>query len=111
MTSEQISDHGSMSSQHDASHFQQSNTEKTLDNDNEPTRTTESEADDDDEKYLTGPRLILVTVSLCLATLLVALDSTILATAVPTITKYFDSLEDTAWYEAHPMLETISNNL
>ena len=108
MTAEQISHNSSMSSRHDESHAERSKSEKSPDNDPEPKA---NEADEDDEKYLTGPRLILVTVSLCLATLLVALDSTILATAVPTITKYFDSLEDTAWYEAHPMLETISNNL
>ncbi|KAK4508761.1 hypothetical protein PRZ48_002500 [Zasmidium cellare] len=42
--------------------------------------------------------LIPITVALCLAVLPVALDTTILAAAIPTITDYFGTTEDIAWY-------------
>ncbi|KAL2068221.1 hypothetical protein VTL71DRAFT_16319 [Oculimacula yallundae] len=53
---------------------------------------------EDDSEYLTGLKLALVVLGLCLAVLLVGLDNSILATAVPTITTKFNSLEDVGWY-------------
>ncbi|KAH8818986.1 major facilitator superfamily domain-containing protein [Xylogone sp. PMI_703] len=41
---------------------------------------------------------ILVAVGLSLSVLLVALDNTVLTTAIPTITSYFNSLDDVGWY-------------
>jgi len=49
-------------------------------------------------KYLTGLPLGLVVLGLCLAVLLVGLDSSILSTAIPTITTKFNSLDDVGWY-------------
>jgi hypothetical protein len=43
-------------------------------------------------EYPTGLRLNLVTLALCLAVFLVALDNTIIATAIPKITDQFHSL-------------------
>ena len=48
--------------------------------------------------YLTGLPLGLVVLGLCLAVLLVGLDNSILATAIPTITTKFNSLDDVGWY-------------
>ncbi|KAF2758755.1 putative efflux pump antibiotic resistance protein [Pseudovirgaria hyperparasitica] len=56
--------------------------------------------------YPTGIKLISISASLCLCTLLVALDATILATAIPTITSQFNSLSDVAWYNSALLLTT-----
>ncbi|KAF2691971.1 efflux pump antibiotic resistance protein [Lentithecium fluviatile CBS 122367] len=48
--------------------------------------------------YLHSWRLALVTTSLCLGTLLVAIDTTIIAVAVPEISTYFQAFEDIQWY-------------
>ncbi|KUJ10943.1 MFS general substrate transporter [Mollisia scopiformis] len=42
--------------------------------------------------------LAIVTFSLCLGTFLVALDTMIIGTAIPSITSQFHSLEDISWY-------------
>lgn len=41
---------------------------------------------------------VLISIGLSLSVLLVALDNAILATAIPTITTHFDSLQDVGWY-------------
>ena len=53
---------------------------------------------DDDMQYPKGIRLVLLVVAICLAAFLVALDSTIIATAIPRITDQFGSVEDIGWY-------------
>lgn len=64
--------------------------------------TRSNHEDDGDEghgaQYLRSWRLALVTVSLCLGTLLVAIDTTIIAVAVPKISTYFQAFEDIQWY-------------
>ena len=50
------------------------------------------------KQYFEGWRLAVVIVSLCLGTLLVALDTTIIFVAVPRISTSFHSLEDIGWY-------------
>lgn len=47
--------------------------------------------DDEDKQYPTGLRLTLIFVCLCLTTLLVALDGTIIAVAIPTIVSLFQT--------------------
>ncbi|KAJ7796748.1 major facilitator superfamily transporter [Mycena olivaceomarginata] len=47
-------------------------------------------------EYPEGVRLFLLTVALAISVLLVALDNTIIATAIPKITDHFNSLEDVA---------------
>ncbi|OJJ95696.1 hypothetical protein ASPACDRAFT_35954 [Aspergillus aculeatus ATCC 16872] len=46
------------------------------------------------------PKLLFVAIVLCLATVCVAVDNTILSTAVPQITDAFDSIDDVGWYAA-----------
>ncbi|PYH97029.1 MFS transporter [Aspergillus ellipticus CBS 707.79] len=51
-------------------------------------------------------RLVPVTVALCTTLFCVSLDATILATAIPKITSYFDSLDDVAWYGSSYLFAT-----
>lgn len=51
-----------------------------------------------EDGYPHGLRLNLILVSLVLTVFLVALDATIIATAIPTITAQFRSLDDVSWY-------------
>ena len=68
--------------------------------------------DDDDEKVnLSLMRLTLVFVPLVLATFLVALDATIISTAIPTITSEFDSLAQVSWYSSAFLLSTCAFQL
>ena len=48
--------------------------------------------------YPTGLKLVVIIVALCLAVFLVALDQTIIATAIPKITDRFNSVRDIGWY-------------
>ena len=50
------------------------------------------------EDYPRGWRLFLVILPLCLGTLLVAIDNTIIAVAVPKISSTFKALDQAAWY-------------
>lgn len=49
-------------------------------------------------QYPAGWRLAVIITSLCLGTLLIALDNTILTVAIPKITTVFNSLNDVGWY-------------
>ena len=62
----------------------------------------------DDSKYPGGGKLALLTFGLCMATFVVALDNTIIATAIPKITTVFDSLNDVGWYGSSYLLTTTS---
>ncbi|KAH8599939.1 MFS multidrug transporter-like protein [Bisporella sp. PMI_857] len=48
--------------------------------------------------YPHGTKLVVLMLGLCLAIFLVALDNTILATAIPKITDQFNSITDIGWY-------------
>lgn len=61
--------------------------------------------------YPGGLRLTLISISLILTTFLVALDATIIATAIPAITAEFGSLSDVAWYNAAFLLTTCAFQL
>ena len=50
------------------------------------------------EPYQTGWRLALIIFPLCLGTLLVAIDNTIIAVAIPKISSTFKALDQVAWY-------------
>lgn len=67
-----------------------------------PANNLESEAvtkdEDEEASYVSGWKLMVIITSLCLGTLLVAIDNTIIAVAIPEITSAFDSLDDVAWY-------------
>ncbi|EXJ77514.1 hypothetical protein A1O3_09741 [Capronia epimyces CBS 606.96] len=71
------------------------------DNDNEP-------GQDDESKYTQGLPLHLLTFGLTLSTFVIALDNTIIATAIPKITTVFNSLDDVGWYGSAYLLTTTS---
>ncbi|KAJ5162781.1 uncharacterized protein N7500_004611 [Penicillium coprophilum] len=75
--------------------------------------TTEKPSDvKDDETHLaTGARLLAIIVSILLAMFLVALDRTIIATAVPRITTQFNALEDISWYASAYLLTSCATQL
>jgi hypothetical protein len=51
-----------------------------------------------DGDYPRGAKLIIILSALCLAVFLVALDNTIVSTAIPAITDEFKSITDIGWY-------------
>ncbi|CAJ0553020.1 Ff.00g115320.m01.CDS01 [Fusarium sp. VM40] len=66
---------------------------------------------EDELEYLTGWKLFLTFLALCLTVFLVALDQTIIATAIPTITSQFHSIKDVGWYGSAYLLTTCSFQL
>jgi hypothetical protein len=76
--------------------------------DDAASRTSEEELE---ANYPKGIKLGLIVLALCLAVFLVALDQTIIATAIPKITDQFKSLDDIAWYASAYMLTTCSFQL
>jgi EmrB/QacA subfamily drug resistance transporter len=53
----------------------------------------------------------LITIALCLAVFCIALDNTIIATAIPKITDHFKAIDDIAWYGSAYLLTTCSFQL
>lgn len=66
---------------------------------------------DDEAVYPSGVKLALITLALCLSVFLVALDNTIIATAIPKITDHFNSLGDVGWYGSSYLLTTCALQL
>ncbi|KAF8544715.1 major facilitator superfamily domain-containing protein [Trichophaea hybrida] len=66
---------------------------------------------EEDVVYPSGSALALITIALCLAVFLVALDQTIIATAIPKITDEFKALNDVGWYGSGYMLTMCSFQL
>jgi hypothetical protein len=56
--------------------------------------------------YPTGTKVVLILVALCLSVFLVALDQTIISTAIPKITDEFSSIGDIGWYGSSYLLTT-----
>ncbi|KAI8070333.1 major facilitator superfamily domain-containing protein [Gongronella butleri] len=73
---------------------------------NEKKLATNEAATDDDEgaNYLEGSKLAFVVFALCLVVFCVALDNTIIATAIPKITDSFHALNDVGWYSSAYLL-------
>jgi hypothetical protein len=61
---------------------------------------------DDEIQYPTGARIVLILSALCAAVFLVALDQTIISTAIPKITDEFNSIGDIGWYGSSYLLTT-----
>ncbi|OIW24867.1 MFS general substrate transporter [Coniochaeta ligniaria NRRL 30616] len=61
---------------------------------------------DDDRVYPKGLKLFLIIFALCMSVFLVALDQTIIAPALGTITAEFQSVSDIGWYGAAYLLST-----
>jgi hypothetical protein len=70
-----------------------------------PTATRE-----DGTEYPSGMKLGLITLALCLSVFLMALDNSIIATAIPEITNEFTSLPDVGWYGSGTFLAHNSSN-
>ena len=62
-------------------------------------------------QQLKGLKLFVTLLGLCLAVFCVALDNTIIATAIPYITDQFHSLTDVGWYGSVFLLTTCSFQL
>ncbi|KAG8708850.1 hypothetical protein FRC09_001006 [Ceratobasidium sp. 395] len=58
---------------------------------------------DENERYLTGSRLFLVFVGMLMSILLIALDQTIVATALPIIASKFDAFNQVTWIGTLPL--------
>ncbi|PWY93640.1 putative efflux pump antibiotic resistance protein [Aspergillus sclerotioniger CBS 115572] len=63
------------------------------------------------DEYPRGWRLGLLTVGICLTIFLISLDFSIIATAIPSITTEFHSLEDVGWYGSAYLLTAASSQL
>lgn len=70
----------------------------------EPSPTQQRHAAEADQSYPTGFKLTIIILALELAVLCVALDNTIIATAIPKITDNFHSLDDIGWYGSSYLL-------
>ncbi|KAI9878064.1 MAG: hypothetical protein M1830_002013 [Pleopsidium flavum] len=62
-------------------------------------------------QHVTGFRLISIIISLLLAVFCVALDNTIIATAIPRITDNFHTIDDVGWYGSAYLLTTCAFQL
>lgn len=60
--------------------------------------SSDAKTSEEGQEYASGPRLAVIMVGLCAAVLLVAVDQTIVATAIPKITNQFHATEDIGWY-------------
>jgi hypothetical protein len=102
------------SSKHNArdSFCDREHAEKELENREEITSVPESDNAaaelENEANYLSGVKLGILTLGLCLTTFVIALDNTIIATAIPRITTVFDSLGDVGWYGSSYLLTTTS---
>jgi hypothetical protein len=75
-------------------------TARTGDDSSKTTNKVESDSMEppgESTRYPSAPRLALTAISLGLSIFLVALDGTIVSTAIPQITEEFQSLEDVGW--------------
>src|SRR5262245_30978768 len=63
---------------------------------------------EDESKYLSGFKLGILSLGLCLTTFVIDLDNTFIANAIPKITTVFNSLEDVGWYGSSYLLTTCS---
>ncbi|KAF2663105.1 MFS general substrate transporter [Microthyrium microscopicum] len=70
-----------------------------------------SDLEEDTAEYPKGWKLGLISVALCLAVFCMALDNTIIATAIPRITDHFHALDDVGWYVSVYLLTTCSFQL
>ncbi|KAJ5693234.1 hypothetical protein N7462_002657 [Penicillium macrosclerotiorum] len=62
------------------------------------TRKNSELAKNEEIQFLTGIKLIMVMSAVTLVNFLVLLDTTIIVTAIPSITTHFHSLDDIGWY-------------
>ncbi|KAF2134247.1 MFS general substrate transporter [Dothidotthia symphoricarpi CBS 119687] len=74
--------------------------------------TVDSSDDNEDNfEYPTKWKLTIITLALCLSVFCMALDNTIIATAIPRITDQFKALDDVGWYGSAYLLTTCATQL
>jgi hypothetical protein len=75
--------------------------------------STASAIDDEEDgfEYPTKWKLAAITTALCLSVFCMALDNTIIATAIPRITDQFKALNDVGWYGSSYLLTTCATQL
>ena len=73
--------------------------------------TPTNPAKDEDPQYPKGMKLGVIMFALCLSVFCVALDNTIIATAIPRITDQFHALRDIGWYGSAYLLTTCAFQL
>ncbi|KAL4948585.1 major facilitator superfamily domain-containing protein [Aspergillus filifer] len=66
---------------------------------------------EDESHYLTGWRLIAMSLAPCLTMFAVCLDNTIVSTAIPTITDDFNTMADMGWYGAAYLMTAASTQI
>lgn len=66
----------------------------------------QTDTEQQEKVYPKKGKLALITAALCLSVFCMALDNTIIATAIPRITDDFKSFDDVAWYGASYLLTT-----
>ncbi|OCL13154.1 MFS general substrate transporter [Glonium stellatum] len=64
-----------------------------------------------EHEYPTAWKLAMITIALCLSVFCMALDNTIIATAIPRITDHFKALNDVGWYGSAYLLTTCATQL
>jgi len=71
----------------------------------------EQEKEQDGVEYPKAMKLTLITIALCLSVFCMALDNTIISTAIPRITDEFKAIDDVGWYGSAYLLTTCSFQL
>ncbi|KAF1845631.1 MFS transporter [Cucurbitaria berberidis CBS 394.84] len=82
--------------------------EERVSNRNSTASAVEGEAD---FEYPAKGKLAAITLALCLSVFCMALDNTIIATAIPRITDQFKALNDVGWYGSSYLLTTCATQL
>ena len=108
---------GDITSDGDDARIQSQDAEKAEDGDNALEKRIEGieqdvdeEADNEDD-YPKSMKLVLITIALCLSVFCMALDNTIISTAIPRITDDFHSINDVGWYGSAYLLTTCAFQL
>ncbi|ERF72473.1 hypothetical protein EPUS_07682 [Endocarpon pusillum Z07020] len=95
----------------DPAHAKQVNPDSTQSGDGEEVRETGALSENGPVNRLSKKNLTLVIAALCLAVFCQALDTTIIATAIPRITDEFSSLDDVGWYGSGYLLANCASLL
>lgn len=72
---------------------------------------TQTQTREDGTEYPKGMKLSFIMLALCLSVFVMALDNSIIATAIPKITDEFQSLPDVGWYGSAYLLTTAALQL
>jgi EmrB/QacA subfamily drug resistance transporter len=71
----------------------------------------EEEEEEDETEYPKSMQLALISIALCLSVFCMALDNTIITTAIPRITDQFKAINDVGWYGSAYLLTTCAFQL